>query len=110
VRPIHLSALVVERLRARRAERRIVDLGGEQLVFPAEGGGPLHPSKVTRHLNWAADRAAVKRIRFHDLRHTHATLALQRGEPVPDVAARLGHDPATLSPRGRPCGAAGVAW
>jgi len=38
----------------------------------------------------------VKRICFHNLRHTHATLALQRGEPVPDVAARLGHDPATL--------------
>ena len=96
VRPIDLSASVVDRLRARRSVRRVVGLGGEELVFPGEGGGPLHPSKVTRHLNWTVDRAGVKRIRFHDLRHTHATLALQRGEPVPDVAARLGHDPATL--------------
>jgi integrase len=35
-------------------------------------------------------------LRFHDLRGTHETAMLDRGTPVHVVAARCGHDPATL--------------
>jgi integrase len=35
--------------------------------------------------------AGVRRIEFHGLRHTSATLSLQAGTPVHVVAARLGH-------------------
>lgn len=35
--------------------------------------------------------AGVSRIRFHDLRHTHATLLLKAGEPIKVVSERLGH-------------------
>jgi integrase len=35
-------------------------------------------------------------LRFHDLRGTHETLLLDHGVPVHVVAARCGHDPATL--------------
>jgi integrase len=39
--------------------------------------------------------AALPKVRFHDLRHIHATLLLRAGVPVHVVAARLGHsDPA----------------
>ena len=39
--------------------------------------------------------ALLPRIRLHDLRHTHATIALQAGVPVKVIAERLGHeDPA----------------
>jgi integrase len=95
-RPIDLSPSVVERLRARKMSRRVVGLDEEELVFPGQGGIPLHASRLKRHLDVAIGRSGVKLIRFHDLRHTHATLALQHGEAVPNVAARLGHDPATL--------------
>jgi integrase len=37
------------------------------------------------------ERANVPRIRFHDLRHTHATLLLQEGVNVKVVSERLGH-------------------
>ena len=37
------------------------------------------------------ERRALPVIRFHDLRHVHATLLLQDGEPVHVVAERLGH-------------------
>jgi integrase len=36
-------------------------------------------------------RAGVPAIRFHDLRHTHATLLLKEGQPVKVVSERLGH-------------------
>ncbi len=86
----------MERLRARKASRPLVGLDEEELLFPGQGGIPLHPSRLKRHLDVVIRSAGVKLIRFHDLRHTHATLALQHGEAVPNVAARLGHDPATL--------------
>ena len=35
--------------------------------------------------------AGIKRIRFHDLRHSHATLMLQNGEHPKVVSERLGH-------------------
>lgn len=41
---------------------------------------------------WPTDRLA----RPYDLRHTHATIALNAGIPVPEMAARLGHAPAML--------------
>lgn len=37
-------------------------------------------------------RAGLRTIRLHDLRHTHATLALKAGVPVKVVSERLGHE------------------
>ena len=39
----------------------------------------------------------VRRIKFHGLRHTSATLALRNGEPAIDVAARLGHSKTSMT-------------
>jgi integrase len=36
-------------------------------------------------------RASLPRIRFHDLRHTHATALLSKGHPIKAVSQRLGH-------------------
>jgi integrase len=51
--------------------------------------------------DWQYERvikaAGVKRIKFHGLRHTSATLALSAGVPVHVVAARLGHSTATMT-------------
>jgi integrase len=41
--------------------------------------------------------ASVTTIRFHDLRHTHATLLLKAGVPVHVVAQRLGHSSPALT-------------
>lgn len=41
--------------------------------------------------------AGVPPIRFHDLRHTAATIALAAGVPVEAIAARLGHSSATVT-------------
>ena len=34
----------------------------------------------------------MPRIRLHDLRHTHATLAMQAGVPIKVISERLGHE------------------
>ena len=41
--------------------------------------------------------AGVRRIKFHGLRHTSATLALAHGEPARDVADRLGHNKTSMT-------------
>jgi integrase len=62
------------------------------LVFTRPDGSPL-PLKSVGQGEFARliTAAKVRPIRFHDLRHTTATLLLQSGEPVQVVADRLGH-------------------
>jgi integrase len=43
------------------------------------------------------ERAGLPRVRFHDLRHTYATLALRDGVPVKVVSETLGHASITLT-------------
>jgi integrase len=49
------------------------------LVFTREGRASLHPEHVRRQFDRHLHRAGLPRIRFHDLRHTYATLALEAG-------------------------------
>lgn len=60
-------------------------------VFTREDGSPLHPESLTKMFQWRVRRAELPRIRFHDLRHTHATLALEAGVHPKVVSERLGH-------------------
>jgi integrase len=66
--------------------------GREGLVFYAEGGGHLRSSS-TMHKAFHEARAAAGRsdLRFHDLRHTGATLAAAAGATVAELMARIGH-------------------
>ena len=54
-------------------------------------GGALHPRNVLRAFHRVCDKAGVRRIRFHDLRHSTATLLIDRGDPLVDVSQLLGH-------------------
>jgi integrase len=61
------------------------------LVFTREDGRPLHPREVTRAFTRHVLTADLPVIRLHDLRHTHATLALAAGVHPKVVQERLGH-------------------
>ena len=65
------------------------------LVFCQPDGTHLHPDWFSTEFKRLQLTAGLPRIRLHDLRHTHATIALQAGIPVKVIAERLGHeDPA----------------
>ena len=57
---------------------------------------PLRPRFVTKEFARKARKLGFKTLRLHDLRGTHETMLLDAGVPVHVVAARCGHDPATL--------------
>jgi integrase len=71
------------------------DYQNQGLVFPGEKGQPMLPWTLTRKLQRILERAGLPHIRFHDLRHTCATLLLSKGVHPKFVQELLGH--ATIS-------------
>lgn len=61
------------------------------LIFPSELGTPLDPRNLFRVFKNVLGQAGLPNIRFHDLRHTAATLMLQQGIHPKVVQERLGH-------------------
>lgn len=61
------------------------------LVFTRPDGKPLHPHTVSQAFERAQRSLPVSPIRFHDLRHTHASLLLRDRVPIKVVSERLGH-------------------
>jgi integrase len=64
-------------------------------IFTTHAGTPLDPEQVVRAFHVIRTRAGLPHIRFHDLRHTHASLALRAGVSMKVISSRLGH--ATLA-------------
>jgi len=68
------------------------------LMFPNEAGQPLnHNNMVTRYFNPALAKAKIDRIRFHDLRHTYASLLIEQGENIKYIQSQLGHSNPTVT-------------
>jgi len=68
------------------------------LIFPNEAGQPLnHNNVVSRYFNTALIEAKIERIRFHDLRHTFASLLIEQGENIKYIQAQLGHSSPTVT-------------
>jgi integrase len=96
--PATISALRGHR-RTQAAERLAAGSAwsADGLVFTYQDGRPLHPEYVRRQFDRRIHRARLPRIRFHDLRHTHATLALQAGVHPKVVSERLGHTTVSMT-------------
>lgn len=62
-----------------------------ELVFCHEDGSPIWPRSFSRWFDLHVEKAKLPKIRLHDLRHTHATLALAAGIHPKVVSERLGH-------------------
>jgi len=67
------------------------------LIFPSPKGTPLDQSKVNKIYRECLKKASLPNIRFHDLRHTAATLMLQQGIHPKVVQERLGHSDISLT-------------
>ncbi len=67
------------------------------LVFTRPGGTPLHPAEVTHRFTDLIAAHGLPPIRFHDLRHGAATLALGAGVDLKVVQEMLGHSSHALT-------------
>ncbi len=85
-RTLPLSADAVGVLQEQRKKS-----GNSPYVFPSPTGGPISPDSVLHMLHRVLKRAGLSKVRFHDLRHTFATLALQNGVDIKTVSGMLGH-------------------
>ncbi len=85
-RTIALGADALEVLKQQKEKA-----GGSEWVFPSPTGGPISPDSVLNMLHRVLERAGLPEIRFHDMRHTTATLALQNGVDIKTVSGMLGH-------------------
>jgi integrase len=96
-RHVHIGAGTVAALKAWKAQQNTERLRWGSAwqdtghVFTRENGEPWHPNKVTESFGEAVSAVGVKRIRVHDLRHTHATLWLRAGGHPKVLQERLGH-------------------
>ncbi len=101
---ISLSRGVVEVLKkhkARQAQERL--LMGDQyhdsgLVFTTFEGKPLDPSYISGdYFGKLIEKAKVRKINFHALRHTHATILASQGVPLKVVSERLRHSSVAIT-------------
>ena len=67
------------------------------LVFPSGTGTPLTASNIRRAFRKLLAASTLPKIRFHDLRHTAASLMLNHGIPVLIVSKRLGHSKPSIT-------------
>ena len=102
-RTLPMPAIVrsaLQRQRALQAEQRL--LAGTRwqetgFVFTSAVGTPLEGVNVTHRLQRALAAAGLPRLRFHDLRHTAASLLLAEGVPARVVMETLGHSQISLT-------------
>lgn len=102
-RKIHLSQTALVALRTHK-DRQAFDrhAAGEgwndnALVFCDTVGEPLSPTNETKRFQRAVAAAGLPAIRFHDLRHTAATILLTKGIHVKLVSEMLGHSTIVLT-------------
>ena len=97
-RTVTLDAMAIASLKSHKAKQNAARLKLKEtyaaeldLVFAAEDGKPLKPDTVSKWFAAAVKRTEIPQVRFHDLRHSHATQLLRAGVHFKLVSERLGH-------------------
>ena len=68
-----------------------------ELVSSDPDGSPLQPDSITKAFTRIARSSGLHGVRFHDLRHTRAALALRRGIHPRIVSKRFGHSSVAIT-------------
>jgi integrase len=96
-RRVAMTPKLAEFLREYRANREWLYvqanklLSLDDLVFTSYQGQPLNPSVLTHNFHKITLKAGLSGVRFHDLRHTFASLMLLRGVSPKVISEALGH-------------------
>jgi integrase len=97
LRSIRLGEATIQTLRRHMAQQQLEKaFAGERwenfdLIFPSRVGTPQSQSNLLKEFKVLLKEAGVKKIRFHDLRHTAASLMLNHGIAILIVSKMLGH-------------------
>jgi integrase len=83
----------VQTLRAHRERPGLLGL----LIFHGERGQPLNRSYVRERFLKAQAGHGLPLLRFHDLRHTAATIMFENGENAKAISERLGHSSVAIT-------------
>jgi len=67
------------------------DYDDNDIVCSKENGNYIHPGRFSHKFSNGLKKAELPHIRFHDLRHTNATLMLKANIPAKIASQRLGH-------------------
>jgi len=104
MRTITLGEFTIQKLRNHvnlQEEERIHPLREQwienDLIFPSIVGTPMNQSNLYTNFKKIIREAGLPEIRFHDLRHTAATIMLNHGIPPMVVSKRLGHSKVTIT-------------
>lgn len=99
-RSIDISQSVIDVLKEHKNKqaKELQALGIDtDFVFTNAKGELLHPTSIREFFQDAQKAAGVPVIRFHDLRHTHASILLQKGVHPKIVSERLGHSSISIT-------------
>ena len=102
-RKVDMSMQLTEALQVHQTESKkkglALGIGGlPEYVFTNEIGNPIDKDNWrSRVFNKALEKAELRRIRIHDLRHSYATLRIAKGDNIQDVSNQLGHHSVKLT-------------
>lgn len=93
---------ILKELQKENLKQRIL-LGSKYIVndnvFVTEIGNIMHPDTITSWFAKFIEKNKLRKIRFHDLRHTSATILLSEGINIKAVSKQLGHNNISITSR-----------
>ncbi len=98
-RTVEVPAILVDELKQHQARQAIeLEQNPHNLVFTNPAGMHMQGKTVTQQILYPAlKRAELRRVGFHSLRHTYASMLISQGESIKTVQALLGHSNASMT-------------
>jgi len=102
-RTISIGISTIQKLRGHQRNQSALKTRTEEhwqdndLVFPSNAGTPMHQRNLLRLFKKILNESGLREIRFHDLRHTSASMMLNNGISPIIVAKRLGHSKVSIT-------------